>query len=72
MAAPKTLCNFGNGIMAVCAGAGRCFDELKELCDGAQKSSYGDTCMHMCEPYHRCDSYVAQDIAAGIATELTP
>lgn len=57
----KTLCNLNN-MVARCDGAERCFDELKELCDGAERSSHADTCMHLCGG-ERCDSYVAQDIA---------
>lgn len=58
----KSLCNLDNKIVALCDGAGMCFDEQAKLCDGAVRASTHDCCMHLCEN-SRCDSYIAQDIA---------
>jgi hypothetical protein len=60
----RTLCNL-NGMAAVCNGAAWKFDEQEKYCEGAVESSMGDHCMHLCDG-ERCDSYIAQDLAAGV------
>lgn len=59
----KTLCNFSNGITAMCDGADWNFEEQIKYCDGAEhKHSKTDNCVHLCQG-ERCDSHIAQDIA---------
>jgi len=60
----KTLCNL-NGMVSVCDGAGWTFNEQEKYCGGARASSHGDHCMHLCKG-ERCDSHIAQDLAAGV------
>jgi len=57
----KSACDI-SGVCSVCKCPGKSFDEQKNECASAVRSTMIDCCMHLCAD-DRCNSFKAYDIA---------